>query len=405
MKGNPLYDAPKFKIGYPNTVGSNELRSAIAFKHAKIKGVQGVVAAHVACSNGGKGTLNGIFSILEEGDEVLAAGPGWPSNSNLFPAGVRYVEVDTGGRGLMTPEQIRRARREFPRLRSILVNDRVNPTGAVYSDEEREGVFEAAGDIGFGGSSGKFMVWDNPYGRLIHPGTDVSLTAGRWERSLFANGGLVEIGTTSKNFGSPYLRIGWAVTTNKPLLEQVGKFNLARGTGVVVTSERPAQLMLLFGDEWVANMARTLGERATTLSGLINQISVTGTDGTPRSLKMAKPGAAIYGWIDCTELNGMVIPGALMADGKDCVFGPGTAEHFFREQKTDGVALIGGGPFYAPGSPFAGTKTFVRVVLVGQEQEAARRMGAAVSRLVLPGRQIDATTLAQGGPQPEGRVA
>ncbi len=373
--GDKLYQlATEDTMKYPPTDGTPELRRAAAHVFTKENGID-VSAEDVAISLGGKGGLNGLGSAFVAEDVVLVSSAGWPTNHDLWRDGVHVVEVDTNGRGLMTPKQLEQALIEYPEAKAILINDPCNPTGARYSESEREEIMDMLNKHRaaqhHGGIRPIVAIMDDPYGSLNYDGT--SLKRGDKERTLFNEGGLAVVNSVSKVYASPGLRTGWVVTKNKDLLAEVKAYNANIGLSATIAQQNEAQLALLFGDPFIEESKARFAKRAQKLADIVKIIP---------GLSMEVPKGAIYGWINVRGLNNKEVPADATLNKKGFTLDkPADVAEFFRQAAR--VATVDGEPFYAPRSPAAKDAWFVRVVLADEKtlEQAFDRIKTAIGKL------------------------
>lgn len=178
-------------MNYPPATGTPEFRAVAAHTFTEESGIEGVTANDVIVHSGGKGVLNLIGRQFEPGEQVLVAAPGWPTNYDFWNPGVKITEVDTDGRGLMTPEVLRQALNVNRTATAILINDPSNPTGARYSEEERAEIMSiiaehrAKFDASFMRKPLRAIV-DDPYGALNYDGTSMKRSAAEKTYSMMA---------------------------------------------------------------------------------------------------------------------------------------------------------------------------------------------------------------------------
>ncbi len=184
------------RLGYSEARGTEELRGLIAGLYRntgpdEVLVTTGAIEANFLLFN----------VLLEPGDHVVVVDPAYQqlqsvpkaigcdvSSWRLRPeTGFRY-DVDELER-LVTP-----------RTRLIVINTPHNPTGAVLSPEELQRVYDIAE------ARGAWLLSDEAYRWLELPGRPP--LAGP-ARDLGSRG--ISVGTLSKPFGLPGLRVGWLV--------------------------------------------------------------------------------------------------------------------------------------------------------------------------------------------------
>jgi aspartate/methionine/tyrosine aminotransferase len=185
-----LLDIP---LGYSEASGSLELRTTLASTYRNcgpenILVTTGAIEANFLLFN----------VLLDPGDHVVAVNPAY-QQLNSVP---RAVGADVS-LWKIGPESYRYALEELerlitPRTRLIVVNTPHNPTGAMLSEEELGRVYDLAE------SAGARVLCDEAYRWLEVPGGN------RFAPPAFNYGpSAISVGTISKPFGLPGLRIGW----------------------------------------------------------------------------------------------------------------------------------------------------------------------------------------------------
>ena len=121
--------------GYPS------LRQAIVDKLKRENGLD-YTPSQILCSNGAKQSVcNTIMAVVNAGDEVIIPAPYWvsyPQMVLLADGTPVFIEAGIEQDFKITPEQLEAA--ITPRTRALILCSPSNPTGAVYSREELEGL-------------------------------------------------------------------------------------------------------------------------------------------------------------------------------------------------------------------------------------------------------------------------
>lgn len=176
--GEPDFDTPEFikeaciqaihegKTKYAPAPGIPALREALAAHYRDNNGVEGVTAAQVVVSPGGKYSCYlAILAVVSPGDEVIIPAPYWVSYPEMvkLAGGVPktvFAGIDSGFK--ITPEQLRAA--ITPKTRMVIINSPSNPTGAIYSPEELQALTEVAVEAGI------YIMSDEIYEYLLYDG-------------------------------------------------------------------------------------------------------------------------------------------------------------------------------------------------------------------------------------------
>jgi aspartate aminotransferase len=125
---------------YPPVPGIPELREAIAKKLKRDNNLE-YRSSQIVVSTGGKQALaNAIYSLIDEGDEVIIPSPYWvsyPAMTQLAGGKSVFVYAGIDQDFKMTPGQLEAT--ITPKTKLLLINSPCNPTGSVYSYEELKG--------------------------------------------------------------------------------------------------------------------------------------------------------------------------------------------------------------------------------------------------------------------------
>ena len=122
---------------YSPVPGYPVLREAIVQKLKRENGLD-YSTNQILCSNGAKQSVcNTIMALVNEGDEVIVPAPYWVSYP-LADGTPVFIEATIEQDFKITPEQLEAA--ITPKTRALILCSPSNPTGAVYSAEELEGL-------------------------------------------------------------------------------------------------------------------------------------------------------------------------------------------------------------------------------------------------------------------------
>ena len=181
---------------YTPALGLPELRAAIA---ASYPAPARPDPARVVVTPGSSGALMLVFGVLiNPGDEVLMADPGYPCNRHfvrLYGGRARLIPVDASTSYQLTAELIRR--HWSPATRAVLISSPSNPTGTLVADREMALIASTVR------SQGGVLIVDEIY----H-----GLTYGQTARSaLEQDADLFVVNSFSKFYGMTGWRVGWLV--------------------------------------------------------------------------------------------------------------------------------------------------------------------------------------------------
>ena len=182
-------------LGYPQTNGTRELRSAIAAMY------EGATPDHVEVTNGGaEANFITCWSLLDPGDDVVVMVPNYMQTWGLARAFAGSVkewplgETATGWRpDLNALESLVGAHTKL-----IVVCNPNNPTGARFSAAELDAMCAIAA------RAGAWLLSDEIYRGAELDGHETPSAWGRYERVIVTSG-------LSKAYGLPGLRTGWIV--------------------------------------------------------------------------------------------------------------------------------------------------------------------------------------------------
>jgi len=180
------------RCAYGPNAGLPELQEAVAAFH-------GARPGQVMLGTGSQGVLFALFlAWLNPGDAVLVPDPGfvvYPNHARLAgaaPVGYALAADDT-----LDPVAFRAALDRTPEARMAVVNHPGNPTGAGTSARALAEVAEACA------ASGVLLLSDEVYRDLCLGERGPSL------RDVSGSG--LVLGSVSKAWGAPGLRVGWAI--------------------------------------------------------------------------------------------------------------------------------------------------------------------------------------------------
>lgn len=353
-KFKTLRDRTKI-YAYSETVGLPSLLAAAAECFTRDTGMN-AETKHVCVGTGGKGALNGALAMFKPGDVVLIGAPGWPTNYDMFPAGVRLIEIATAD-GLLRADDIKNALANYPNPAAILINAPCNPTGASYTPAEREAFFATVS----AGTKTTIVLSDDPYGKLVfdRPPYDISqvLKRGTNETSLFEAGRVSCFRTVSKEYGLAGLRVGFVVTKNEKMLGSLKKWNESKGGGMGVEDQLKAQAALMYGDGFIIRTVETLLKKREILTQGIGEL---------KTAQMESPRGTIYGWVNFEGLKGATVPAEISETSEDySIDSPAAMNQYL--VNVVGVCGVPGVPFFAPDSPAGANDWHVRISFCGEE--------------------------------------
>lgn len=242
-------------VAYGPASGLPACREAAAAYHARWS--PGLTAAHAIVTTGGSEALLFAFTaICDPGDEILVPEP-YYTNYNGFAtvAGARVVGVPTrlsDGFALPTDAELDAAC--TPRTKAIVYSNPANPTGAVYGDAQigRLLAWAKRRDV--------FVIADEVYRRIYvdeQPSSALSFPE-------YADR-VVVVDSLSKTYSACGLRLGFLLSRNAALLEQVERLGQAR-LGPQPLAQRAGIAALELPDAYYGEMRLIYAERTAALA-------------------------------------------------------------------------------------------------------------------------------------------
>jgi aspartate/methionine/tyrosine aminotransferase len=191
--------------GYTESVGAPELREAISELYT-VTGADDVIVA--SCAE--EGILLIHHALLKPGDHAIVETPCYESalalaRSTGADVSPWHRRLDDGWHHDLDELE----RLMTPRTRVLYVNQPHNPTGTLMSHATFERVTELARERGI------VLFCDEVYRELEHaPGTRLPAACDLYERA-------VSLGSISKTYGLPGLRIGWVATRDEAIRDSI----------------------------------------------------------------------------------------------------------------------------------------------------------------------------------------
>ncbi|HTU35789.1 MAG TPA: aminotransferase class I/II-fold pyridoxal phosphate-dependent enzyme [Candidatus Acidoferrum sp.] len=212
--------------GYPQTNGSEELRSRIAalYPGARPENVL------VTCGGSEANFICG-WALTEPGDEVVFMTPNYMQIAGLAPAfgaTVKPLCLRAERKWGFDPDDLKRI--VTPKTRMIAVCNPNNPTGAVLDAELRQTVVQAASRVG------AWILADEIYRGAEFDGAETPTFWGAYDRVLCTAG-------LSKAYGLPGLRTGWVVGP-PDLIERLWGYHDYTSIAPTVLTDRLASVAL-----------------------------------------------------------------------------------------------------------------------------------------------------------------
>jgi aspartate aminotransferase len=182
---------------YTPSAGIPELRQAIAEKLEQDNGLS-YKPSQIIVSTGAKHSCyNAILATCQPGDEVIIPSPYWlsyPEMVRLAGAEPIFVQAKEENGWKITRDEFENAM--TPRTKMIILNTPNNPTGAVYTREEIEGIAAVAAEEEI------LILSDEIYEKLVYDGHEhVSIASLGQE--------FYDLTITVNGFSKAYAMTGW----------------------------------------------------------------------------------------------------------------------------------------------------------------------------------------------------
>ena len=188
-------------VHYTPAVGLPELRQAIAEFYQSRYNVS-VSANRVVVTPGASGALMlALGVVMQEGDEVLLADPGYPCNRNFvrFLSGkIRSVSVDATSGYQLTLKHLKENWQA--NTAAAIVASPSNPTGTLLSKSELMAMAE------FVKEQDGYLIVDEIYHGLVY--------GCEYDTALSIDDNIIVINSFSKYFNMTGWRLGWVVAPN-----------------------------------------------------------------------------------------------------------------------------------------------------------------------------------------------
>ena len=301
--GEPDFDTPDHvkraavraigegKTKYPPLTGIPELREAICRKLERENGLRYAPDQVLVCNGGKQVIYNALTATLDPGQEVVIPAPFWvsyPDMVRLAGADPVVVPTDPSNGFRLEPDQLEAA--ITAKTKWLILNNPCNPSGAVYSARDIEGVAAVL--------RRHPQVWalaDDIYEHIIYNGEPFSTMAqvapDLHERTLTMNG-------LSKAYCMTGWRIGYGAGP-KELIAAMAKIQSQTTSGASSISQW-AGVEALDGDQsFIEDNVAAFRKRRDLGVSLLNQAE---------GLSCRSPNGAFYLYVDCRDTVGRRTP-------------------------------------------------------------------------------------------------
>jgi len=313
---------------YTPALGLPELRAAISRFYRERYGVE-VPASRIIITAGASGALLlAIATLIDPGDEVLMADPGYPCNRNFVRMmGGVPAEIAVGAESAyqLLPEMV--ARQWTPRTKAVMVASPSNPTGTLMPEESLRAIASIARE------RGGAVIVDEIYHGLVYE--NAYTTALKFSADVFV------INSFSKYFNMTGWRLGWMVAP-EGYVRELDKLS----QNIYLSAPTPAQHAALaaFAPETLAILEERRSEFKARRDFLVPALRGTGFR-IP-----VVPQGAFYIYADCSALSQdsfafardlLETAGVAITPGAD--FGANAAERHVRFAYTNAIPVLAEG--------------------------------------------------------------
>ena len=263
------------RTGYVPATGSQEVKAAVRKR-------MGWTEGEVLLSAGAKPLLNAaVACICGPGDEVILPAPCYTSYPEMVRIGGGkpiIVLGDPKDDFIVSKEAIERHITDC--TKAILLNNPVNPTGAVYDREELEQVVNVCQRHDL------YLIADEVYSYFVYERDFASLYSFPALRDR-----LILVNSASKTYAMAGLRLGYAVAP-APVARAMDAY-LSHALGCPCSlSEQAALAVLSMDDRYEKEVLSVFRERRDGLCAALSEIP---------GLKVKKNAGAFYLWLDISK--------------------------------------------------------------------------------------------------------
>lgn len=288
---------------YTPVAGYPDLREAVCAKLRRDNNLD-YKPENVVVSTGAKQSLaNIIMALVDEGDEVVIPTPYWVTYAalvQLCQGRVVEIKTDLACGYKITPQQLEAA--ITPKTKVFMFSSPCNPSGAVYSEAELEGLAEV-----FRKYPEVAIISDEIYEYIIYGQKPVSIAQldGMKERTIIVNG-------LSKGFAMTGWRIGY-IAAPAAIAKACEKIQGQVTSGTNSVAQRAAIIALTAPLDASEAMVKEFAQRRSRIVALLGEI-----DG----VELTEPDGAFYAFPKVDRFFGKTAPdGTVVANSDDlCMY-------------------------------------------------------------------------------------
>lgn len=265
IRESSIFSLDKGITSYTANLGTLELRNAVSTHIERTTGVQYDPETEILITVGVSEALDlAVRAIIEPGDELVYHEPSYVSYSPIvtFAHGVPVPALTTQKDDFrLTRESLEGKVQD--RTKALLLNFPSNPTGAVLTKNDLQGIAELATEKDI------IVISDEIYSGLVYDGEAKSIASlpGMKDRTILLNG-------LSKSWAMTGFRIGYACAP-ADLIEAMMKIHQYTMLCAPTLSQKAAVEALLNGDKASEHMREEYRRRRNFIHGSLNEMGLT----------------------------------------------------------------------------------------------------------------------------------
>lgn len=269
------YDAP---------TGLKELRSAVQHKLREENNID-YGLDEIVISNGAKHSItNTLIALLDPGDEVIIPKPFWVSYSEmvkLLGGTPIYIETKKDNDLKLTPKELKNSISKKTKL--LLINNPLNPTGAIYSKDELSSIVKVCLDNNI------YILADEIYEKICYIDNFTSVASLSEEAKKIT----VTINGLSKSAAMTGWRIGYSASS-KEIAKAISTIQGHLVSHPSTISQWAAHGALTLCEDEMRKMVNIYKRRRDKIVSLLSKID---------NISFINPQGAFYVFIDVSSLK------------------------------------------------------------------------------------------------------
>lgn len=288
--GEPDFDTPLFikekaklaidqgSTKYTPSAGTNEIREAICRKLKEENNIP-CEASNIIVTSGAKYAIfSSMVAFLEKGDEVLIPAPFWvsyPEMAKLCGAKIKIIKTKAKDAFKLNADLLSRAISQKTKL--LILNYPSNPTGATYSREELQAIYDVVKDKNI------IVLSDEIYEILTYDGAKHISFASIGDAHKFT----VTVNGFSKSFSMTGWRLGYLEAASN-YIESISKI-IDHTTSCASSVSQAAGLAAIEDKKWPQTMRQEFENRRNMLYNGLSSL---------KKIKPFKPSGTFYMFCD-----------------------------------------------------------------------------------------------------------